>query len=86
MRWNQRYGLKNYLKSSLWVIPFIAIPVALIAVRSLHRLDAWLDWTLLNYSTTGAKTLLDAFVTATLSFVVFTSARCWSPFRSQAPK
>lgn len=72
MRWNQRYGLKNYLKSSLWVIPFIAIPVALIAVRSLHRLDAWLDWTLLNYSTTGAKTLLDAFVTATLSFVVFT--------------
>ena len=72
MRWNQRYGLRNYLKSSLWVVPFISIPVALVAVRSLHRLDAWLDWTLLGYSGAGAKTLLDAFVTATLSFVVFT--------------
>jgi len=72
MRWNQRYGLKNYLKSSLWVVPFIAIPLALIAARLLHRLDAWLGWSLLGFGVDGAKTLLEAFVTATLSFVVFT--------------
>jgi uncharacterized membrane protein len=72
MHWNQLYSLRNYLKSSLWVVPFIAIPLALVATRSLHRLDAWLDWTLLGYGAAGAKTLLDAFVTATLSFVVFT--------------
>jgi len=72
MRWNRRYGVRNYLKSSLWVVPFIAIPLALIAARSLHRLDAWLGWSLLGFGIDGAKTLLEAFVTATLSFVVFT--------------
>ena len=72
MRWNRLYGIRNYLKSSLWVVPFIAIPLALVATRSLHRLDIWLGWSLLGYGATGAKSLLDAFVTATLSFVVFT--------------
>jgi len=56
------------------VVPFIAIPLALIASRSLHRLDVWLGWSLLGFETDGAKTLLEAFVTVTLSFVVFTFA------------
>ena len=72
MSWNQLYRLRHYLKSSLWVVPFVAIPLALLAARSLHRLDAWLDWSFLGFGAAGAKTLLDAFVTATLSFVVFT--------------
>ena len=63
---------RNYLKSSLWVIPFVAIPLALVAMRLLHWLDAWLGWSLLDFTATGAKVLLEAFVTATLSFVVFT--------------
>jgi uncharacterized membrane protein len=70
--WNQLYGLRNYLKSSLWVVPFIAIPLALVATRLLLPFDAWLGWSFLEYETAGAKTLLEAFVTATLSFVVFT--------------
>ncbi len=72
MNWNQKYGLRNYVKSSLWVVPFFAIPLALIATRILHRVDTWLGWSLLGFSATGAQTLLEAFVTATLSFVVFT--------------
>jgi hypothetical protein len=31
MNWNRLYGLKSYLRSSLWVVPFIAIPFELIA-------------------------------------------------------
>lgn len=72
MRWNQRYGLRNYLKSSLWVVPFVAIPLELVVTRLMHGLDAWLGWSLLGLSVTGAKALLEAFVTVTLSFVVFT--------------
>src|SRR5512143_3163309 len=72
MNWNRLYGLRSYLESSLWLVPFIAIPLALVLVRLLHRLDAWLGWSLLNFSSTGAQVLLEAFVTATLSFVVFT--------------
>jgi len=72
MHWKQSYGLRSYLKSSLWVVPFIAIPLALIAIRLSYRLDTWLGWSLLRYTVTGAQALLQAFVTATLSFVVFT--------------
>lgn len=72
MNWNQLYGLKSYLKSSLWVVPFIAIPFALAFSRLVHGFDPWLGWRFLAFSAAGARTVLEAFVTATLSFVVFT--------------
>jgi uncharacterized membrane protein len=72
MRWNQRYLLSSYVRSSLWVVPFFAIPLSLVAVRLVHRLDVWLGWSLLGIQAADAKTLLEAFVSATLAFVVFT--------------
>src|SRR5689334_9506668 len=72
LRWNQRYLLKSYLRSSLWVVPLISIPLALISARILHRLDMRLEWDLLGFEMAGAKSLLEAFVSATLAFVVFT--------------
>jgi uncharacterized membrane protein len=72
MNWNRSYGLRGYLRSSLWVVPFVAIPLAVVVSRLLHWLDVWLGWSLLDFGAKGAQTLLEAFVTATLSFVVFT--------------
>ena len=72
MNWSQLYGLRSYLRSSLWIVPFIAIPFELGATRLLHWLDAWLGWTLLGFAAPGAQALLQTIVTATLSFVVFT--------------
>src|SRR5689334_24444332 len=42
------------------------------ALPIFHALDDWLGWTLMGFAVPGAQALLDAFVTATLSFVVFT--------------
>ncbi len=72
MSWSRLYGIKNYLKSSLWLVPFVAIPLELVITRFLHRLDDWLGWSLLGFTQTGARALLEAFATITLSFVVFT--------------
>jgi uncharacterized membrane protein len=72
MNWSQTYGLRSYLKSSLWLVPFVAIPLELVVTRLLHGLDGWLGWSLLGLSPRGAQALLEAFVTVTLSFVVFT--------------
>ena len=72
MNWNQLYGLRSYLKSSLWIVPFIAILLNLAATRILHSLDNQLGWTLTGYSLSGAQVVLQTIVTATLSFVVFT--------------
>ena len=72
MIWNRLFVLRSYLKSSLWVVPFFAIPLALIVTRLVHWIDTAHGWSLLHYNVTGARVMLDTLVTATLSFVVFT--------------
>jgi uncharacterized membrane protein len=72
MNWSIFYGVRSYLRSSIWVVPFIAIPFALVITRLVHWLDARLGWSLLDFALPGAQALLQAIVTATLSFVVFT--------------
>jgi uncharacterized membrane protein len=72
MNWNYWYRINSYLRSSLWVVPFIAIPLELALTRLLHRLDGWLGWTLLGYAVPGAQALLQTIITAMLTFLVFT--------------
>jgi uncharacterized membrane protein len=74
MRWNQIYRFRYSVRSSLWIIPIIAIPVAMIATRLAHWLDPRLQWTFLGFGVKGAEALLQATVTATLSFLAFTFA------------
>jgi uncharacterized membrane protein len=72
MRWNIWYRVRSYVRSSLWITPFIAILLELVAIRISHRIDSWLGWTFLGLSVTGAQATLQAIVTAQLSFIVFT--------------
>jgi uncharacterized membrane protein len=72
MNWNQLYGLRSYVRSSLWVAPFVAIPFNMVASRLLHWLDPLLGWTFMGFAVPGAQAVLQAIVTANLSFVVFT--------------
>jgi uncharacterized membrane protein len=72
MHWKQFYYVRDYLRSSLWIVPLVAIPLELAATRILHRLDGSLGWAFLDLGVPGAQAMLNAIVTATLSFVVFT--------------
>jgi len=72
MTWSRLYGLRSYVRSSLWLVPFIAIPLEMAAVRIVLWLDGWLGWAFLGLGVAGAQAILQAIVTATLSFIVFT--------------
>src|SRR5215471_8089 len=72
MGWSQRYRLKGYLASSLWIIPFAAIPLALALTRVVQNLDQWLGWTLLGLALGGTQALFQTIITAMVSFLVFT--------------
>lgn len=80
MRWNQKYMLKSYIRTSLWFVPFFAVVFHLVVSRYTNSIDAWLirsgriDETtaLLGLTIAGARTLLETIITVNLSFLVFT--------------
>lgn len=72
MYWGPLQSVRDHVKSSLWTVPLLAIPIAMLATRLLHWLDAQREWTLLGFGVSGAQAMLQAAATATLSFLVFT--------------
>jgi uncharacterized membrane protein len=72
MNWKRFYSFRSYIRTSLWVVPLIAIPLELVVTRVLHSVDGWVGWPFLSIGVSGAQAMLNALITATLSFVVFT--------------
>jgi uncharacterized membrane protein len=72
LTWNRLYRIASYLKSALWLVPFLAIPLVFVAVPLLRRLDVRLGWKLLGLDAEGAQALYQTVITLTLSFMVFT--------------
>jgi uncharacterized membrane protein len=72
MTWNLRYQVKSYIRSALWVIPLFALLFEQVAGALAQTLDAHLAWEGLGFGVTGAQALLNAIITLTLSFIVFT--------------
>jgi uncharacterized membrane protein len=73
MAWNRWYGLKSYVGSSLWVIPFIALVFEQILLRGALALSNELDWTpVWPLTETATSTALQTIITLSLSFLVFT--------------
>ena len=72
MTWNRRYQVKSYLRSSLSIIPLVALPLEQVAAALAYTLDARLAWKGLGLGVTGALALFNAIITFTLSFIVFT--------------
>ena len=66
----QRY--RRYRRQALWIVPFTAIILELVAYHLLHALDDKLGWQLQRFSAAGSQALLETVITMTLSFIVFT--------------
>jgi uncharacterized membrane protein len=80
MRWNRRYVIKSYIRSSLWLMPFFALVAWNVVNRTTYGIGGWLLRTgridettaFLGLTMVGARSMLDTVVTLNLSFVVFT--------------
>jgi uncharacterized membrane protein len=72
MEWKKKYALKSYIRASMWIIPLGACLASILLIRVLGQVDAWLDWSWTWVVTPStAQTVLQAFVGAVLSFIVF---------------
>jgi len=73
MHWHRWYRFTSYVRSSLWVVPFIAIVLENIAIRVIERLDGFfIGLTMLGWGVEGAQAAYGTIVSATLTLIVFT--------------
>jgi len=70
--WNKLFRVVSYTKSSLWIVPIIALLLEQIVLRVLHLLDTWLVYPFEGLGRAGAEAMLQTIITLTLSFTVFT--------------
>ncbi len=80
MRWDRKYMVMSYIRSSLWLVPFFAVVAYMAVNRITFFAGRWLlqngyldeKTAFLGLSMSGARTMLETIVTLNLSFVVFT--------------
>jgi uncharacterized membrane protein len=72
MNWKQRYLIKSYLRSSLWIVPVAAGLTERVFRLIVEGFEGRLDFVGHGLGIDGAKALASAVVTLTLSFIVFT--------------
>jgi len=75
MEWRRKYVVRSYVRSAVWVAPLFAYATSFALIRLLNWLDDRLGW---DWSWTVeigvAQSMLQVFVAAMLSFIVFTSS------------
>jgi uncharacterized membrane protein len=73
MLWNQWYSLRSYVRSSLWIVPFAAVLIYVVAIRVVAALDSELAWNSgLFLGEAGPRVVVNTIVNLTLSFLIFT--------------
>ena len=78
--WNRRYSAASYIRSSLWIVPVIALIVEVVLKRLSEGLGGWMvsqgyydmKTAFLALSAAEAHAVLDRFFTLTLTCMVFT--------------
>jgi uncharacterized membrane protein len=70
--WNRLFHGVSYVRSSLWIIPLLAIVAVLMFGPVLRWIDTWLGWRIAGLGIAGAAALYQTVITLSLSFLVFT--------------
>jgi uncharacterized membrane protein len=71
LTWLQRYRLRAFLASSLWIVPVLGMALALGVAPVLRRLDAATHWTFFGFGPEGARAVAGGLVASVFTFVVF---------------
>jgi len=69
MNWLQRYRFRLYLRNSIWILPALSIPAALITVSLLTRYERAAG-SQLNINPETARSLMSTIAASTFTLVV----------------
>jgi uncharacterized membrane protein len=71
LTWLQRYRLRAFVTSSLWIIPVLGMALGIAVAPVLRRLDAETHWRLFGFAPDGARAVLSGLVASVFTFIVF---------------
>ena len=73
MGWNRRYAIRSYLRSSLWIVPLLAVVVEQVGIRFIATIGRYFNWVPgFSISAAEASGAMDTIVNLTIAFIVFT--------------
>ena len=73
MSWLQRYRIRLYLRNSIWILPAISIPTALLAVTIVVRIDQAFGWQV-NIGPDTARSIMSTVASSMFTLVVLVSS------------
>ena len=68
MTWIQRFHIREYVRSSLWLVPLACVAGAVLLGTVIWRFDRWAGWTLLDFKPAGAMAGMGAFVGSMITY------------------
>jgi uncharacterized membrane protein len=73
MSWNRWYAIRSYLRSSLWIVPLLAVVVEQVGIRFIATVGRYFNWVPgFSVSAAEASGAMDTIVNLTIAFIVFT--------------
>ena len=74
MLWSQVYALRSYVRSSLWIVPFISLLLYIVVIRLVYAIDRETAWQPPGgaWGVSGTQSILETIITLMLTFIVFT--------------
>jgi uncharacterized membrane protein len=72
MTWIQRYWLRRFVISSVWLAPLLAVVAAIVLHRAARWADAQTHWAWFDFGAPGAQALASVVASSMLTFTVFT--------------
>jgi uncharacterized membrane protein len=69
--WIQRYHLRQFVRTSLLLVPMACMLAALLLAPVLRWLDGVIAWRAFDFNAEGARGVLGAFTASMLTFIVF---------------
>ena len=73
MSWSDKYGLKLYVRNSIWIFPVLSIVAGLLAVMFVNRIDRALGWQM-NLDVDTARTVIGTVAGSMFALVVVSSS------------
>lgn len=73
MTWRLRHRVRHYFQNSIWILPVLAMGLALATVRLLHGFEQSMGWEL-GSDPEAARALLGMLAASMFTFIVFVSS------------